>query len=539
MLNVRVPMRDGVCLATHVYLPETGGPFPVLFTRTPYEALGKGTDILEWPDRGHAYVRQDVRGRFWSEGTWYPWRHEQEDAEDTLNWLVAQPWCNGSVGMYGGSYVSATQLAAVMSGHPALKCFTPCLIGSEFYHTSYSGGAFRLAWQTCWSIEPRIVSDQNVIRNHLPLQDIDLFCRGHEVPYWRDALAHPHKDGFWKPFSMGEHIEKVQAPAFIRTGWFDLFVADIFDLFNGLRKRGANDSVRDNTCMLVGPWPHNINQRVVGEVDFGEVAVVGDLYQQEVAFIERFTNGKPDPSPAPLRLFIMGANQWREEHEWPLARTVWTDWFLSSAGNANSAAGDGVLTGAPGGPSDSFDYDPATPVPTKGGAWDFSNFGPCDQSEIENLAGVLVYSSEVLASDLEVTGPVEVCLFAASSAPDTDFTAKLVDVCPDGKALSVTDGIVRARYRHGNGTEELLTPSRIEEYRIRCNPTAYLFKQGHRLRVEISSSNFPAFSRNLNTGNDPVTDTEMRVAHQTVFHSDEYPSRIILPVIPTPDPTPE
>lgn len=533
-LNVRVPMRDGVELATHIYLPATGGPFPVLFTRTPYEAIAKNTDVLDWPGRGYACVKQDVRGRFLSEGEWYPWFNEKADGEDTLSWIAAQPWCNGSVGMYGGSYVAATQTAAAMSGHPALKCFTPCLIGSRFYHTAYSGGAFRLGWQTQWTLAPKIVPVQATIRNYLPLQDADVFCAGREVPYWRDALAHPHNDDFWKPCSMADHLESVQAPAFIRSGWFDLFVEDVFDLFNGLRTRGGNETVRNATRMLIGPWPHNINQRVVNDEDFGESAVIDNLVEQEVEFIDRFTTGKSASSTpaAPLRLFVMMANQWRDEFEWPLARTQWTEFFLGSKGSANTAAGDGRLGNAPAGPEDGYDYDPANPVATFGGAWTFDNMGPRDQSEIEQRPDVLVYTSEELSTEMEVTGPVTVKLFAASSAPDTDFTAKLVDLRATGKPMSVTDGIVRARYRNQSGKAEFLSPGEVVEFTIRCNPTSYLFKKGHRIRLEISSCNFPAFSRNLNTGGDIATDDQMAVAHQTIFHSAEYPSRLILPIIP-------
>jgi len=533
-LNLRVAMRDGTELATHVYLPDAAGPFPVLFTRTPYDALGKGAGVLEWPGRGYAYVVQDVRGRFLSGGDWYPWFNEKDDGRDTLDWIASQPWCNGNIAMYGGSYVAATQLAAAMPGHPALKCFTPCLFGTEFYHTAYWGGAFRLSWQTSWTVNVKTAANQDEIRKHLPLIDIDVFAGGKEVQYWRDALAHPRLDQFWQPSSMAAHFSSVQAPAFIRTGWFDHFICDTFDLFNGLRQHGCNETVRNSTRIIVGPWPHNINQRVVGEEDFGPQAVISDLYAQEIASIDHFTAGKSgyDLQAAPIRIFVMGANQWRDEQEWPLARTVWTDVFLSSGGKANTSAGDGRLGTEPGGPADSFDYDPAEPVPTKGGAWDFVNVGPCDQRETELRKDVLVYTSSELEQATEVTGPVEVRLFASSSAVDTDFTVKLVDVRPDGRAMSVTDGICRARYRNSNGPDAFLTPGEVTEFTIRCNPTAYVFKPGHRMRLEIASSNFPAFSRNLNTGNDIATDTVMQTARQRVFHSQEHPSHIILPIIP-------
>ncbi|MEO6907470.1 MAG: CocE/NonD family hydrolase [Abditibacteriaceae bacterium] len=522
-LNQRIVMRDGVELSTNIYLPDTLGPFPVLLARTPYDAMSRGSGVLEWPSRGFAYVAQDVRGRFLSDGEWYPWFAEINDGEDTLNWIAAQSWCDGNVAMYGGSYPGATQIAAALTGHPVLKCTTPCLIGGNFYHTFYWGGALRWGWQTGWTLGRKKVPDSETVLHHLPLRDADIFAGGKELPYWQDLLRHPLSDEFWQSHNLEGNVGRVQAPMFIRSGWFDFMVGDILETFSALKSMGGSEEARKFSRILIGPWPHNINQQVVGEEDFGEVAVISDLYEQEIAYIERLTKERTEPeNVAPIRLFIMGKNQWRDEQEWPLARTVWTDWLL---------AGDGVLGSAPSGAPDGFDYDPANPVPTHGGAWNFDGIGPYDQTEIEERGDVLVFSSEVLSEDMEVTGPVEVKLFASSSARDTDFTAKLVDVRPDGRAMSVTDGIVRARYRNPERGEELLVSGEVYEFTIRCNPTAYMFGQGHKIRVEISSSNFPAFARNLNTGGDIADETEMQVAHQTIYHSPEYPSRIILPVV--------
>ena len=532
-LNLRVLTRDGVELATHVYMPNSEGPFPVMLVRTPYDALAKGAGVLKWPDRGYAYVVQDVRGRFLSDGDFYPWFNEVDDAEDTLNWLCEQPWCNGAVTMYGGSYPGVTQNGAAMTGHPALKCFTPALIGAEFYHTAYWGGAFRLSWQIAWTLNLPEGTDRVELRNKLPLRDLDVIG-GKKVPYWRDELAHPTMDEFWQKRSMSKHFSKIKAPAFIRTGWHDFFICDAFDLFNGLRQEGGSQQVRDHTRILIGPWPHDINRSKVGEIDFGIEAVVSDLEELEFSFMDYFTCGREgyDLNAAPIRLFVMGANKWRDEYEWPLARTVYTEMFLSSGGKANSANGDGVLAKTPSGIEDHFEYDPANPVPTLGGAWDFTNAGSFDQIENESRNDVLVYTSEKLSVDTEVTGSVVIKLFASSSASDTDFTAKLIDLSDDNKAMSVTDGIIRARYRKLDGSEKLLTPGVIYEFSIKCNPTAYLFKKGHQIRLEISSSNFPAFSRNLNTGGEIATESEIVIAKQTIYHSAEYPSKIVLPIIP-------
>jgi putative CocE/NonD family hydrolase len=531
--NLRVPMRDGVTLSTNVFLPKEAGPFPVILFRTPYDAgVPKKTD--DWTDRGYAVVFQDVRGRFRSGGEDRPWTAEIEDAWDTLNWMVKQPWCNGRVGMYGGSYVGYTQVAAARSGHPALKVITPALIGADLYHTSYWGGVLRHTRQSRWLLRGPADLDQQALEQHLPLATLDQFVRGRKIAYWHETLAHPAYDAFWKSRALSNDLEKIQAPAFLRTGWFDLFVCDAFELYKSFREQAGSKQARQHTRMVVGPWPHDINHTSFCDVDFGTDGKVPDLFEQEKTYLDRFLkdDAPQAPAPAPLRLYIMGANEWRDEYEWPLARTQWTRFFLAGEGKANTAAGDGRLAAAPSGTPDRFDYDPAHPVPTQGGAWCFVHIGLKDQREIEKRRDVLVYTSDPLSEPMEVTGPVSAELYVSSSARDTDFTVKLVDVAPDGRALGVTDGIVRARYRNQVPEGELLEPGKVYRMTIACPPTAYLFKAGHRLRVQISSSNFPVFARNLNTGGAIAEETTPIIAHQTVHHSEEYPSHIVLPVIP-------
>ncbi len=532
-LNVRVKMRDGIELATHIFLPSKGRNFPVMLMRNPYNAL-RQNDMLEWGERGYAYVLQDTRGRFASDGDFYPFFNEESDAEDTLSWIAEQSWCNGDIIMYGGSYKSATQIAAAKTGHPALKCFSPSCMASEFYHCFYWGGALRLSWQTNWTLNPKDNKEYDEIRKFLPLKKADVFAGGEVVPFWRDMLEHPQYDCYWQKTAMKGRFNKIKAPAFIRSGWFDLFLCDIFDLYNGIKKHSGTAEARKYTRIIVGPWGHSIGQRKTGEADFGPAATIDNLYEQELAFFANFTEN-PNKSLAdipPVKIFVMGINKWRNEYEWPLDRTVWTEKFLSSNGNANSSSGDGTLASKPSGACDSFEYNPAAPVPTKGGAWDFDNNGPRDQSKIENRSDVLTYTTEELPDNFEVTGPVELRLFASSSAVDTDFTVKLVDVEPDGRAMSVTDGIVSAHHMHSDGDGVPLVPGKVYEFIIKCNPTSYVFLKDHKLRIEISSSNFPAFARNLNTGKAIASGTECYTALQTVYHSDKYPSRIILPVIP-------
>lgn len=531
--NLRVPMRDGISLSTNVFLPEGKGPFPVILFRTPYDAsLLKKAD--EWTTRGYAVVYQDVRGRFRSDGEDSPWVGETTDAEDTLNWMVEQPWCNGRVGMYGGSYIGFTQVAAARSGHPALKVVTPALIGADRYHTSYWAGALRHTRLSRWLLRGPTNFDQHALERHLPLSTLDQFVRGRKIAHWQEVLAHPTYDEFWKKQALTNDIGKIQSPAFIRAGWFDLFICDAFDLYRAFRDKAGSDLARRHTRMIVGPWPHEINNTDFSDVDFGTDGKIADLFEQEQTYMDRFLKSEvlDAPAQAPLRLYVMGANVWRDEYEWPIARTQWTRFHLASDGGANTSGGNGRLTDRASGPSDHFTYDPADPVPTHGGAWCFVNVGLKDQRELEKRQDVLVYTSDPLPEAMEVTGPVTAELYVSSSARDTDFTVKLVDVAPDGRALGVTDGIVRARYRNQVPEGELLEPDMVYRVTISCPPTAYLFKAGHRLRVQVSSSNFPVFARNLNTGGAIAEETTPIIAHQTVHHSAEYPSHVTLPVIP-------
>lgn len=506
MDDIRVKMRDGTELSTNVYGPVDEGPRPVMLRRTPYNAIVEEPATSEWPKLGYIYVSQDIRGCFRSAGSRNSDATTATDGEDTLNWLAEQPWCDGNVTMYGGSALGMSQLEAAHSGHPILKSITPALIGQKRYHWRYVGGAYRL-WMK--AVERPLIKPEAL--------EADT----------RSEFRHPHYDEYWKTGCISQRFNHVVAPAFLRSGWFDLFIFDTFELYNGFRKESGSEVARKNSRILIGPWPHNINQRVVGEVDFGEASVVSDLMEQEISFMDYFTRGVGDydPTVAPIRIFVIGPNVWRDEYEWPLARTKWTELFLS----------DGqTLADTPSGEPDSYRYDPNNPVPTVGGAWGFfdSKVGPHDQREIEKRPDVLCYTGVPLESEMEITGPIEVKLFASSSARDTDFTAKLVDVAEDGTAISITDGIIRARYRNQDGSEAFLTPGEVVEYTIRCCPISWVLKQGHRIRVQISSSNYPAFSVNPNTGNEIATDTESVVAEQHVFHSQMYPSRITLPVIP-------
>ena len=560
--DVEAKMRDGVVLRADVYRPDTPELLPVLLQRTPY---GKGWSqnafALMAAEQGYGVVIQDTRGRWGSDGDGYPFVHEMKDGYDSVEWAAGLPWANGKVGMFGGSYVSYTQYAAAAMRPPSLKTIIPAIEFSDPYVTAYAGGAFSLGVIASWGLTAQALvsimrhpgSDEEkeqlmgqLVRavdgmsqgktfEHLPLNDMPLIGQGGLLHFLADTIAHPTRDDYWQPVACPH--EAVTIPVFHIGGWYDIFIASTLGNFGGIRDAGnARQKV------LVGPWVHGALDSYVGEVDFGLQAsgylVLVDELQLNWFdhWLKDVENGVMDEPP--VRIFVMGENRWRSENEWPLARTQYTPYYLHSGGAANSLHGDGVLTPEPASdePVDSFVYDPRNPVPTRGGGlccWSAAlPPGAFDQRQVEARPDVLVYSTPPMEQDVEVTGPVEVHLWAASSAPDTDFTAKLVDVGPCGYARNVQDGIVRARYHRSAEQAELIQPGEIYHYVIDLGGTSNVFKAGHRIRLEISSSNFARFSRNSNTGQPIGDDTELRTALQTILHDAAHPSHIVLPIIP-------
>ena len=532
----RVRMRDGVTLGTHVYRPAGSGRVPALLIRTPY---GKGNDLLPayrvFIDRGFAVVTQDVRGRYASGGVFRPLTQEENDGSDTLDWIARQPWCDGNIGMLGGSYVGIVQWKAAISGNRHLKAFFPVVAGyDEYLDRFYSrGGAVKLGHRLSWLAEnlraplsPR--PDFRAYVSHLPLRNADRAATGQTLPLWQEVMNHPAYDAFWRARSTRERIDRVQAPAFIVTGWYDNFAQSDLEAFSALRARSPAHRI------VVGPWPHNMSVPFPG-VDFGPAAAAPVRRYQLEWFAHWLKT--PEPRPAfphpPVRIFVMGTNEWREEEEWPLARTRYTPFYL-----APDETGEGrALASSPRRPArDEFAYDPRNPVPTRGGALccnpKIFPWGPMDQRDVEARPDVLVFSTPVLKAPVEVTGLVRAVLHVSTSAPDTDFTAKLVDVFPDGHARNLTDGILRLRYRRSLEAPERAVPGEIYRIMIDAGVTSNVFLPGHRIRVEISSSNFPRFDRNPNTGGPIADERTMKVARQTVLHGRTHPSHILLPVIP-------
>ncbi|MEU4538869.1 CocE/NonD family hydrolase [Streptosporangium sp. NPDC023825] len=512
-----MPVRDGTILRGDVYRPASDGPFPALLVRTPY---GEGSfpmaPTMPALEAGFAVVLQHCRGRGSSDGEFRPWLDEGDDGYDTIEWITSQPWSDGEVVAFGVSYLAGCALQAAATRPPGLKAVVASMTPHDFHDgLKYHGGALALGSALNWGLLQAmlglmhgmeagedvgaglgallpVLGDQATAVRTLPLRDIP------GVPWWSDWISHPTRDAYWEGLAETLRHDRIEVPVMHVAGWFDLFLAGTLE--NHRRLGGP---------LVIGPWSHGSGATGTGHLDFGFAASAqaAMLPQRQMDFLR----GR-DTGPA-VKIFVMGDNVWRDEEEWPLTRAVGTRYHLHTGG---------LLSAEP--PSDAapstFTFDPRDPVPTTGGPLllpDVTNIGPQDQRDVELRPDVLCFTTETLASDVEVTGPLSVTLHAETSALSTDWTAKLVDVHPGGRAMSVTDGIVRTS-----------VPSGVHE--IDLVATSQVFKAGHRIRVEISSSNFPRFDRNPGNGRTSADSTEadLVVQHQTVF-PDSY---VTLPIVP-------
>ena len=547
--EVKIPMRDGVELSANIFLPKAEGKYPVILIRSPY---GKGNekhgDGLFYAGRGYVVVSQDCRGKGSSQGDWEPFANERNDGADTQQWLLEQPWCNGSVGTAGGSYVGFTQWISAPNAGDHLKAMFPIVPLVDTYGDGvYIDGTLNLAlmmgWGSMVALRPgELVAmftwkeqDWDKAFRTLPLNEWDR-ALGRKVQYLRDWVAHPHFDDYWAARGVRNQWQDITVPACSVGGWYDIFSRSVIEHVNAVRAKSRSQDARKHQHLVMGPWAHGISQDgKVGDLNFGKESVI-NLRELQTKWFDYWLKGDEtgaDTWPA-FRIFVMGRNQWRDERQWPLERTEYTPYYFHSEGSANTAGGDGKLTTAKPQqePSDEFIYDPNNPVPTAGGC----NLvgcpaGPRDQNEVEKRNDVLVFTSEALKNELEVTGPVKVVLYASSTAKDTDWTAKLLDVHPDGRPFNLCDGIVRASCRDSKGEPSLIQPGKVYRYEIDLWVTSNAFLPGHKIRVEISSSNFPRFDRNLNTGEPFGTGTKFIKAKQTIYHDKERPSHVLLPVI--------
>jgi len=536
-LSLQFTTGQGITLAQDVYLPPGEGPFPVVLIRTPYGKFQYEGDGRFFARRGFATVVQDVRGKFGSDGHFLPFKYETTDGLATLDWLQQQSWCNGRVGIYGISYSGFCGLTLANKNHPALRAVINFSGWVEPEKMAAPGGANHLMLNLTWLLHEETQTARNLqdyeldsLFYFLPLagvfRSIGLESKAWEDP---DLLGAVNRD-----FDYG----KVTIPILHLTGAYDFVKEATVRAFREMEKNGKAEQ-----SLIFGPWFHNQSHTSlteVGEVDFGEASLYGDDKVRELAvqWLKRYLGGEKTKSPLPkARIFLMFDNRWYDFEQWPIPGIREQSYFLGSQKGANSIDGDGVLTLVlkASNDYDQFTYDPSRPVPTHGGA-NFHFFpaqlGIKDQSDLEEREDILVFDTPVFEQEEAVIGAPRLEFYATTSAPDTDFTAKLVLVAPDGTAMNMVDGIVRARYRKGSDQAELLTPGQVYPLEIQLGTTAFLIKKGYRLRLEVSSSNFPKYNRNTNTQEDPFYSEKMEVARQRIYHTEKYPSRLVLPMVP-------
>lgn len=542
--NVRVPMRDGVLLAADIFRPEEtkhGTQAPVILVRTPYNKNQKGylDPARYFAERGYAYVTMDVRGRGDSDGEFVPYRHEGIDGYDAVEWCAAQAWSSGSVGTLGGSYLGRIQWLTALHQPPHLKTMIVMVTPSDPFVEVPTGvpGLQHLCW--LYLVHGRLTQqiqeiDWDPIYEHLPLTTMDERA-GMDLPKWHQELQHVTLDEYWRAVCYQDQFEKINLPVMHISGWYDDEQIGTPMNFIGMTARGATEFARGNQKLLMGPWGHAVNTtQKIGEVDFGADALI-DLRGYELRWFDAWLKQQDDGitrEPA-ARIFVMGENKWREENEFPPARTQSVNFYFHSDGNANSRYGDGMLsTEMPHAEkTDHYVYDPARPTPYITDATSSQIGGPDDYTAVQQRGDVLVYTTALLEMDVEVIGPVRVTLYAASSARDTDFTALLFDVHPNGFRQRLCDGMVRARYRDGMERASLVAPQQVYRYEIEVWYTAHVFFAGHRIGLQIASAAFPKYARNLNTGGELATETEMIQAAQTIYHDAEHPSALVLPIV--------
>ena len=564
--DLAMTTRDGVVLRADVYRPAVSGSYPVLLRRTPYgkrfnDLAADFSEAHYFASHGYVVVVQDTRGRFTSEGAWYPFIYEARDGYDAVEWAATLPGTTGMVGTFGQSYGAIAQYLAAAQRPPHLRTSIPVSAYQlSFENYWHNGGALELGWILSYFVnmaeavltaegdaaaveelaklkvdpEVRFSALTDEALRHLPLLDwADRLGRG--AAFLGDILAHPTDGPYWWATDLSRQLFNINVPMLHVGSWYDIANRDTPNYFTGLRETALD--ARDGHALIMGPWAHQLpftqpTSGGTGDIDFGPEAAISLVDIERRWFDHHLKNdGSGLPRP-PVRIFVMGENRWRDEQEWPLARTEYTSYYLRSGGSANTLDGDGFLSVDP--PEDEhadrYTYDPDDPVPTAGGR--FVGGGVADQRKKQSRADVLVYTGPELAEDLEVTGPITVHLYAMTTAQDADFIAVLSDVRPDGYAQNLAEGILRGRFR-----ESFIEPSPMEpgipyEFTIKLWNLSHVFRAGHRIRIHITSSDFPRWDRNAGTGAPTGTDSRLRVAEQSVLHDVAHPSRVVLPVIP-------
>ncbi len=542
--NMTSIMSDGVALRCDIYTPieKQDKSCPVILVRLPYGKDEKYTVMeefgLEFSSYGYIVVVQDVRGRFASEGTFVPFVNERKDGYETIDWISKQSWRNGNIGMIGDSYYGYTTWAAAVENHPNLKCVVPSVTSMDIYGTwVYNSGALALQTMGLWAMlmdSQRYQDLGTVNSDHLPLNTMTDVAniKGEIFKTW---LQHPTRDSFWNDINLHDSYNKINIPALHIGGWYDVFLRSTIDDWVGVSKESI--TAKKNQWLIIGPYDHEYTAWETGKIGTLDVGKNGNEYWNIIVnFFDFYLNDvENDFHKTPrVNLFVMGKNRWRKESEWPLKNTAFQNFYFNSDGSANNHAGslrkepifkecDTV---------DSYQYDPMDPVrvSSKVDLWKFTQGLP-DRSEIHKRDDICVYETEPLLAKMEITGPIEGTLFASSTAKSTDFTVALVDVSPDGSAHLIQEGIIRTDFRNGDIEISAIEPHKVYKYVVDLVATSYMLNKGHKIRVEVSSSNFNRYDRNLNNNDRLGALSTSRIAEQKIYHSPKFPSHITLPVI--------
>lgn len=557
--DVEATMRDGTVLRADVYTPDTPGDHPVLLLRIPYDKSVAQSIVYHHPSwyarHGYLVVVQDTRGRHASDGDFAPLRHEAEDGYDSVQWAARLPNSNGRVGTYGFSYAGATQLLAATQRPPALVCCAPGFTSSDYYADwTYEGGALNLAFIVSWTAQllaipdalrrgrpdvaaaiARRLGDVPALYRERPLEEFSLLAGTEVAQFFFDWLEHDRRDDYWTEISLEHRYDDITVPCLHFGGWYDVFSPGTVKNYAELSRRAGAGT--DRHRLVMGPWVHQPWAPIVGGRDFGAEAI-NSINELQLQWFDHWLKDRPIELGSPVRLFVMGADTWLDTDAWPPPQTTVQEWFLRSDGRANSLSGTGELTQSPPAdePCDVYVYDPGNPVASAGGRSccdaSVTPMGPACQHAVEIRNDVLVYSTSPLEQPVRVIGNVRLTLHAATSAVDTDWVVRLVDVGEDGSTVNVSQGILRARYREGLDTANLVEPGVSYEYDISMGPACWEFAAGHRLRVQITSSDFPAHDINPNTGQrvGEVGQLDGVVATQVVYHDEQRPTRLFLPV---------
>lgn len=538
--DLAVPMPDGIVLRSHLYRPCTHPTAPTILVRIPFSRgvkneLGAGAIASFWAARGYNVVVQGTRGRYKSDGIFYPLRHERRDGLDTLAWLRRQTWFDGRLGLWGGSAFGHTAWAIADQTNAGPLAFHLQIVSTSFREMLHQGGAFALESALYWAVRshgdidiwptqeqldrgiagwPMIEADDRAVR---------------DVGFFNDWVRNPQHAPYWKEIDGEDRARSIKGPVLLLGGWQDPFLPTLLRDFMTIRS-GAAAHIAKSSRLIIGPWTH------ADTIRFPDGTTAGDYRPESVRsslpwFDHHLMSRPADRSiTPPVQIFVLGENVWRAEQEWPLARARETSFHLvrGNSSKVGAEADHQLLATAPTAamPALNWVHNPLEPVPTRGGAMLGNRAGIRQQNDVEAREDVLVFTSSTLTVDTEVTGPVHAELHVATTAPSTDFVVKLVDVLPDGRAFNVTDGILRQTYDAGS--------TRPTAIRVELNPTSMLFRKGHRIRVEIASSNYPRFDINPGTGRDLPTETQPVTSTQTLFVGDGTPSRVVLPLVPRP-----